>query len=258
MSNTAQLGVATMTTSGPSDTSLAIKSKNLKSDKLVGPNSTLWNCVVRNFWKGSILGMVAKVGANALLMLLSILRKRKIPSGKQIAALLFPGSARFAIFAGSMLSIFNSVVHFTKDTDENSPIARYRGAIAGALAGTSLVFAPKSMQWSIMTLFLVRAVEMQIKMLIKRRWLPSCLHPDSYGDSFIFAIAGAVQIRFLAMNQGVYNATFRLFGNKFANLEPEQLQALDSMFRGVPLDIPGMCDGTQGDRSVYVCKYSPQ
>ena len=59
------------------------------------------------------------------------------------AAILDPGSANFA---GSLLSIFNSFAYLTKDTDEQSMIVRYRGAIAGALAGTSLLVTPKSMR----------------------------------------------------------------------------------------------------------------
>ena len=82
------------------------------------------------------------------------------------AAILDPGSANFAVFAGSLLSTFNSFAYLTKDTDEQSMIVRYRGAIAGALAGTSLLVTPKSMRWTIMVSILVRAVEMHSVRLI--------------------------------------------------------------------------------------------
>ena len=128
----------------------------------------LWGCLTRNFGKGFALGALAKVGVNGFWILLSILRGKKVPFGKATVALLVPGSAQFGLFTGSMLSIFNSVAYLTKAIDEQSTLGRYRGAIAGALAGTSILMAPKSMRWTVMLPVLVRAVEIQLKILSQR------------------------------------------------------------------------------------------
>ena len=189
----------------------------------------------------------AKTAKNVV-TLLSLLRSALLDPGR--------GSANFAVFAGSLLSIFNSFAYLTKDTDEQSMIGRYRGAIAGAMAGTSLLVAPKSMRWTIMISILVRAVEMQLKILIKRRLIPSWLHPDSYGDVIIMGAASAVNIRYLAMNQGCFNVTYRKFLNKFGQVAPEQLQALDSMARGFTIDIPSTHHNIFGDQCVDVPRYS--
>ena len=218
----------------------------------------LWGCFTRNFGKGFALGMITRIGANAFWMLISILRKRKVPSAEAVISLLAPGSTEFGVFAGSMLSIFNTFVYLTKNADEDSAVGHYRGAIAGALAGTSLLLAPKSIRWTIMLSILVRAVEMHFKMLIKNKWMPSFLHPDNYGDVIIMGAASAVNIHFLAMNQGAFNFTYRKFLNNFSLQSRETLQALEAMARGVPIDIPGTCHGTnfRVDPSVPKCKYS--
>ena len=199
----------------------------------------LWGCFTRNFGKGFALGMITKIGANAFWMLLSILRKRKIPSREALVSILAPGSAEFGVFAGSMLSIFNTFVYLTKNADEDSILGHYRGAVAGAMAGTSLLLAPKSIRWTVMISILVRAIEMLIKMLTRFRWMPSCLHPDQYGDVIIMGAASAVNIHHLAMNQGAFNITYRKFLNKFSLQTPESLQALSAIARGVPVDIAG-------------------
>ena len=259
MSNTTRMGLAAiMMTRANSEANLSREKKLINWRSLPVDQQhalhyeDLWGCFTRNFGKGFAIGLIGKVGVNALFMLLSILRKRKLPSGEAAVALLAPGSTQFAVFAGSMLSIFNSFAYLTKDADEKSLLGHFRGAIAGALAGTSLLVAPKSMQWTIMVAILVRAIEMQLKVFVKKRWIPSWLHPDSYGDIIIMGAASAVNIQNLAMNQGCFNVTYRVFLNKFGQLAPEQLQALDSMARGVPVDIPGTCRRILGG-SEHLC-----
>lgn len=201
----------------------------------------VWGCLTRNFGKGFVLGVLAKIGLNGLWLLVSILRGRKVTSGKTSVADLFPGSTKFGIFVGALLSIFNCTAYLTKETDSQSMIGRYRGAIAGALAGASLMFAPKSMRWTIMLSMFVRAIEIQLKMLVERGSLPSWLHPNSYGDLLIMGAASAWNMTCLFMNQGCFSPSYRKFLNQFSQLTPEQLQSLDLMARGVALDIPGMC-----------------
>ena len=59
----------------------------------------------------------AKTAKNVV-TLLSLLRSALLDPGR--------GSANFAVFAGSLLSIFNSVTYLTKDSDEQSMIDRYQ------------------------------------------------------------------------------------------------------------------------------------
>ena len=206
----------------------------------------LWGAFTRNFGKGFVLGVLTKIGFNGLWMLLSILRGRKVPSIKAAAASLFPGSTKVGSFLGALISIFNCTAYLTKETDGKSMLGRYRGALAGALAGTSLLLAPKSMRWAIMLPIFVRAIEIQIKLLVNCGHLPSWLHPNSCGDLLIMGAASAWNMTCLFMNQGCFSPTYRKFLNKFSLLTRPQLQTLDLMARGVPLDIPGACRSFPG------------
>ena len=211
----------------------------------------LWNCFTRNFGKGFMLGAAVRVAAKALWLIFSMARGRKALFQKSTIIELLSNSRDLGLFSGALLSLFNSAAYITKKVDTKSTAGQYRGAIAGAVAGVSLLFAPKSTRWNIMLFTLVRGIEILLKIVASNGSLLWWLHPNAYGDLIIMTGSSSILLHLLVAGRQYLNPTYRKFLVKFSRLAPAQLTALNLMTNGYAVDIPGTWYIQSGDKLTF-------
>eukprot|EP00937_MAST-01D_sp_MAST-1D-sp2_P007957 g7957.t1 len=188
---------------------------------------SLLQCISRNFGKGFVLGLGAKGVLGVLYGLLSLARGKRPALGALVGA----GGLDYGMYFGSVLSAYNTVMYVTRF--ETGLLHHFRGALAGALAGAvSSGLAPAGHRQTIALFFLVRGIELQVRMWVRRRWLPAVPHADTL---LMMATSAEVMWAWLFRSESL-DPSYLRFLNHHGQKNTAVLRTIDRVYRARPLD----------------------
>eukprot|EP00947_MAST-08B_sp_MAST-8B-sp1_P000924 g924.t1 len=139
----------------------------------------------------------------------------------------------WGMFGGALLSILNGYMFFSRHTPKNSVMGRYRGQVAGMLAGLSLALAPADMRATLAIFLAVRALEVQGKLAANRGFLPALEN----GDALLMSAASAVVMAAYVVLPRTLEPAYIRFLNTHIQTPPEHVHALRRMVSGRTLDL---------------------
>ena len=244
----------------------------------------LFGCVMRNFGKGFVCFGLFRVTLNASRVLFGLLRGRGLPPLSTAAApaaaaaaaaaaastasrgrhnnlapspqgfvfvlrrliLAIVGDAQsWGMFGGALLSILNGYMFFSRHTPKNSVMGRYRGQVAGMLAGLSLTLAPADMRATLAIFLAVRALEVQGKLAANRGFLPALEN----GDALLMSAASAVVMAAYVVLPRTLEPAYIRFLNTHIQTPPVHVHALRRMVSGRTLDLTTPVNGLNAVRA---------
>mmetsp|Transcript_25050 Transcript_25050/g.54048 ORF Transcript_25050/g.54048 Transcript_25050/m.54048 type:complete len:396 (+) Transcript_25050:746-1933(+) len=137
-------------------------------------------------------------------------------------------------FFGTLLGVYNGVMFESrKYTNVSWLVERYRGFIAGFLSGSALIWVPYEKRWPVILFTFVRMVELQARLMVRRRLLPSCAH----GDTLLMVLASASMIHSFTITPQSLDKSYVNFLYKFGNSPAAVVEALAQAQLGKPLNL---------------------
>ncbi len=190
----------------------------------------LFAALTRNMGKGFLLGFGGKVFVNGLYPLLNLLRGR--PLGLSRDALLLDAK-EYGLFMGSLLSLYNTSMYESKKYVQYVEfLKKYRAMIAGAIAGTSLIWVPKDKRWPIVLFVVVRAFEIQVKLLANRKLVPTL--PNS--DVLLMCVSSMIMLHNWMYNPRTLDPAYSAFLTKHSQVHSVVRKGLADQQVGLPID----------------------
>jgi len=194
----------------------------------------LWGAITRNIGKGFMLGYGGKVSVNVLFQLLNFIRGRKVNLDRRVV---LQTARDYGVFFGLLLGINNGIMYQTRERwgkyGDKSKLNRYRGYLAGFLAGISLLWVPKESRKPIIIFAHVRALELQYRMAARRGYVP-CFED---ADTLLMSLASASMIHSWLFSPSSLDPSYV----KFLSIQvPVPLPIVDALARmqaGLPIDI---------------------
>jgi len=187
----------------------------------------LWGAITRNIGKGFVIGYGGKVFINSLFPLLNLMRGRKVHlSGKELLL----NAREYGLFLGSLLGIHNGLMFESRKLEMNT---HYRAFFSGFAAGTALLWVPEKRRWPIVLFTLVRSIELQGKLLARRRILPSL----DNGDTMLMSLASASMIHSWIFHPETLDHGYTKFLTLHSQIPPIVHESLREMYRGGRIDV---------------------
>eukprot|EP00301_Raphidiophrys_heterophryoidea_P000755 c10379_g1_i1.p1 GENE.c10379_g1_i1~~c10379_g1_i1.p1 ORF type:complete len:487 (+),score=104.36 c10379_g1_i1:821-2281(+) len=212
-------------------------------------------CLSRNFGKGYVLG----AGAKILYGLFNLARGRIPLSGLFDRVLFSQATSQWGLFGGGLLGLANTSLFCTKALANNDiveislveeqgqaegALARvvahirsncqyYRGFVAGALAGLALLALPDPTRSSVAIFVIVRALEVQVHLAVRRGLLPRIPHAD-----VLLMMASSAQVMWAWVFRPTnISSSYRSFLLTQGQIDSSRVDAVRSIQLGLPLNL---------------------
>ncbi|GBG34594.1 Transmembrane protein 135 [Hondaea fermentalgiana] len=194
----------------------------------------LWGAITRNIGKGFVLGYAGKVFLNSLFPLLDLARGRRTVVNRRV---LFIGAREYGLFLGSLLAIFNGGMFASRKLPARwAFLRRYRAFISGLAAGSALLWIPRPSRWAITLFALVRAFELQIKLLAARKVLPTLEN----ADTMLMSVASASMLHSWMFSPDTLDPSYVRFLNVHSQMPAPVRESLASIYTGDPLPLAAL------------------
>lgn len=194
----------------------------------------LWAAITRNIGKGFVLGYAGRVFLNSLFPLLNLVRGRRLVVTRKV---LFTGAREYGLFLGSLLAIYNGGMFASRSLHPAwLLLRRYRAFISGLCAGSALFWIPREARWPITLFAIVRAFELQMKVMARRKWVPTLQN----GDTVLMSLASASMLHSWFFSPDTLDPSYVRFLNVHSQMPKSVRDSLTRIYTGEPLDIDAL------------------
>lgn len=222
----------------------------------------MFGCVCRNLGKGFVVGFAGSCFAEALRLAVSMLGGRSSRGNPLIvfAKRVYRNryySLRWGMFASLNLTFYNAWMFCSRNYERKIDrgklwrlcddarfrhvfldsknvktflryVDHYRGAIGGALCGLALLCLHESTRPTMALFAAIRAFEMAVKMLVRRRVLPDV----PYADVLLMSAASAQLMHAFVFEPTILGDSYRKFLERQVQYDLPVVRAIADMARG--------------------------